>query len=557
MIDPSQLALIVQSDHSLLLDVHNPGFEQARKDIIPFAELVKSPEHIHTYKISALSLWNAASAGFKEKDVIASLQKNARFPVPENILFFIRSTLNRYGLLQMEATEDDEVLFLSSKKPEALAEISHIKALKRYVIKGEKGFFLKLMDRGTVKLILIRAGFPVEDLAPLKEGDPCSVCLLKKTKSGMELALRKYQSDAVQAFLGKNQPGTGFGTVVVPCGGGKTIIGMAVMSRLQTSTLILAPNVAAVHQWKRELLDKTSLTEEDIGEYTGETKQIRPVTIGTYQILIWRKDKASQYEHFSLFHSQNWGLIIYDEVHLLPAPVFRATAELQTLRRLGLTATLIREDGAEEDVFSLVGPKRYDVPWKELETGGWIATARCREIRVDLPEDMKIPYAVANKSRKFRMAAENPDKTELVLKLMERHPDDSILIIGQYIKQLQQMAKIIQAPLITGQTPNRKREEIYEDFRNKKCRIIVVSKVANFAIDLPDASVAIQLSGTFGSRQEEAQRLGRILRPKDKDSWFYSLVSRSTVEELYSANRQQFLTEQGYQYTISLGGEEL
>ncbi len=555
MIDPSQLALIVQSDHSLLLDVHNPGFEQARKDIIPFAELVKSPEHIHTYKISSLSLWNAASAGFGKEDITAALQRNARFPVPGNILFFIESTMSRYGLLKITATEDDSVLFLSSESAQALAEIAHIKSLKRYLTAAEKGFYLKLLDRGTVKLTLIRSGFPVEDLAPLKDGDPCPMKLLETSQSGGSLRLRDYQRDAVQAFLGDNKAGTGFGTVVVPCGGGKTIIGMGVMSRLQTKTLILTPNVAAVHQWKRELLDKTDLREEDIGEYTGETKQIRPVTIGTYQILIWRKDKESEYEHFSLFRSQKWGLIIYDEVHLLPAPVFRVTAEIQTLRRLGLTATLIREDGAEEDVFSLVGPKRYDVPWKELEAGGWIATARCQEIRVDFPEEMKIPYAVADKNKKFRMAAENPQKPELVLKLLEKHPDDSILIIGQYIKQLQQMAKLIKAPLITGQTPNQRREEIYDDFRHKKCRIIVVSKVANFAIDLPDASVAIQLSGTFGSRQEEAQRLGRILRPKEKDSWFYSLVTRSTVEELYSANRQQFLTEQGYQYTISRGDE--
>ena len=557
MTDPSQLALIVQGDHSLLLDVHNPGFEQARAEISPFAELVKSPEHIHTYRMTPLSLWNAASAGITEEEIIAALNGNSRFPVPENVTYFVRSTISRYGLLKIDATEDEEVLFLKSADLAILTEIGHLKSLKKYLTPGEGGFFFNLMDRGTIKLHLIRAGFPVEDLAPLKSGDPCPLSLRKTMLCGKELHIRDYQEDAVKAFIGNNKPGTGFGTVVVPCGGGKTVIGMTAMSKVQSNTLILTTNVAAVHQWKRELLDKTDLTEDMIGEYTGEKKDIKPVTVGTYQILIWRKDKESPYEHFSLFRKGNWGLIIYDEVHLLPAPVFRVTAEIQAVRRLGLTATLVREDGAEEDVFSLVGPKRYDVPWKELEAGGWIATAWCHEIRMDLSDDLKTSYAVADKRLKFRIAAENPMKMELVTKLIERHPDDSILIIGQYLKQLQEAARILKAPLITGKTPNVQREQIYDDFRTGKSRIIVVSKVANFAIDLPDASVAIQISGTFGSRQEEAQRLGRILRPKDKDSWFYSLVTRYTVEEQYAANRQQFLTEQGYKYTISLGLEDL
>jgi len=557
MIDTSQLALIVQGDHSLLLDVHNPGFEKARAEISPFAELIKSPEHIHTYKMSPLSLWNAASAGIREDEIIDTLVSLSRFPVPENVIYFVRSTLSRYGLIKVDATEDEDTLFLKSSNEAILKEIAHLKSLKKYLTPGEGGFFLKLMDRGTVKLNLIRAGFPVEDLAPLKTGDPCPVNLRGTMPSGKDLVIRDYQEDAVKAFIGSNKPGTGFGTVVVPCGGGKTVIGMAAMSRIQAKTLILTTNVAAVHQWRRELLDKTDLKEEDIGEYTGERKEVKPVTIGTYQILIWRKDKESEYEHFSLFRKENWGLIIYDEVHLLPAPVFRVTAEIQAVRRLGLTATLVREDGAEEDVFSLVGPKRYDVPWKVLEAGGWIATAWCHEVRLDLPDDLKTGYAVADKRQKFRIAAENPLKSELVLQLIDRHPDDAILIIGQYVKQLQEMARILKAPLITGQTPNPVREQIYDDFKSGKSRIIVVSKVANFAIDLPDASVAIQVSGTFGSRQEEAQRLGRILRPKDKDSWFYSLVTRYTVEEQYAANRQQFLTEQGYKYTISLGMEDL
>jgi DNA excision repair protein ERCC-3 len=557
MTDPSQLALIVQGDHSLLLDVHNPGFEQARAEIAPFSELVKSPEHIHTYRMTPLSLWNAASAGIREDEIINALTGNSRFPVPENVLYFVRSTLSRYGLIKIDATDEEDRLFLKSSDAAILTEIAHLRGLKKYLIPAEGGFYLKLLDRGTVKLILIKAGFPVEDLAPLKDGDDCAINLRETTLGGKELTIRDYQQDAVKAFIGNNRPGTGFGTVVVPCGGGKTVIGMTAMSRLQTSTLILTTNVAAVHQWRRELLDKTDLTEDMIGEYTGDRKEIKPVTIGTYQILIWRKDKESEYQHFSLFRKGNWGLIVYDEVHLLPAPVFRVTAEIQAVRRLGLTATLVREDGAEEDVFSLVGPKRYDVPWKELEAGGWIATAWCHEVRLDLPEDLRTSYAVADKRQKFRIAAENPMKPDLVLKILERHPDDSILIIGQYVKQLQEMARVLKAPLITGQTPNAAREQIYDDFKTGKSRIIVVSKVANFAIDLPDASVAVQISGTFGSRQEEAQRLGRILRPKEKDSWFYSLVTRYTVEEQYAANRQQFLTEQGYKYTISLGTEDL
>jgi len=549
--------LIVQGDHSLLLDVHNPGFDEARADIAPFAELEKSPEHIHTYRMTPLSLWNAASAGLMTEEINATLDRHSRFPVPENVHYFIRSTLSRYGMLKMEATEEEEVLFLKVDDPALLMEVGHLKSLKKYLTPGNGGFFLKLVDRGSIKLILIKAGFPVEDLAPLKEGDPCPVSLKPALSDGRPFEIRDYQQDAVEAFVGNNRPGTGFGTVVVPCGGGKTVIGMTVMSRMQTSTLILTTNVAAVHQWKRELLDKTDLKEEDIGEYTGERKNIRPVTIGTYQILIWRKDKESPYEHFSLFRKGNWGLIIYDEVHLLPAPVFRVTAEIQAVRRLGLTATLVREDGAEEDVFSLVGPKRYDVPWKELEAGGWIATAWCHEVRLDLPEDLKITYAISDKREKFRIAAENPDKPELVREILKRHPEDSTLIIGQYVKQLKKMAELLKAPLITGQTPNNERERIYDAFRKGEERIIVVSKVANFAIDLPDASVAVQISGTFGSRQEEAQRLGRILRPKDKDSWFYSLVTRYTIEEQYAANRQKFLTEQGYRYNISLGLEDL
>ncbi len=540
------------------MDVHSLQAEEAAGTIACFSELIKSPEHIHTYRISPLSLWNAASMGLKAQEVQDSLALYSRFPVPENVNFFIRSTMERYGLLKMVPTEDENYLALSSQDDKILREIGHMKGLKRYLRpeEGEKGFLLKLVDRGTVKAQLLRGGFPVEDLAPLKKGDHCPLALREKQSKGKGFQLRDYQKGAVRSFLGQGQAGLGFGTVVVPCGGGKTVIAMAVMAELQTKTLILTTNVVAVHQWKRELLDKTDIPEEKVGEYTGDKKEVRPITIATYQILVWRKDRDSDFPHFSLFRQENWGLVVYDEVHLLPAPVFRVTAEIQSLRRLGLTATLVREDGAEEDVFSLVGPKRYDIPWKELEKKGWIATAHCHEIRLDMPEELKAEYIVADRRLKFRLAAENPHKRDLVLELVKRHKEDSILVIGQYLRQLEELAKALKAPLITGKTPNPERESIYEAFRKGKTPVIVVSKVANFAIDLPDASVAIQVSGTFGSRQEEAQRLGRILRPKEKSSWFYSLITRHTLEEQYGANRQQFLTEQGYRYTISLGLED-
>ncbi|HNQ97616.1 MAG TPA: DEAD/DEAH box helicase, partial [Treponemataceae bacterium] len=393
-------------------------------------------------------------------------------------------------------------------------------------------------------------GWPVKDEAPLKEGEPLSLSLRSACVSGKPLVIRDYQKNAARALVGDKGPGTGFGTIVLPCGSGKTVVGMEVMTLLQTSTLILTTNIAAVHQWRDELLDKTSLTREEIGEYSGDLKEIRPVTIATYQILTWRPNKEEDFPHFRIFRSRAWGLIIYDEVHLLPAPVFRVTAEIQTVRRVGLTATLVREDGCEGDVFSLVGPKRYDVPWKELEGQGWIATASCTEFRVDMDSERELSYAVAGQREKYRIASENPAKIPAVIALLEKHREDSILIIGQYIKQLETIARATGAPLITGKTPNTERDRIYGEFRSGKIKTLVVSKVANFAIDLPDASVAIQISGTFGSRQEEAQRLGRILRPKEKDSHFYTIVTSRTVEEDFAANRQKFLAEQGYEYSI-------
>ncbi|MFP4614174.1 MAG: DNA repair helicase XPB, partial [Spirochaetaceae bacterium] len=417
---------------------------------------------------------------------------------------------------------------------------------------GRRGFLVSLYDRGTLKQELTRIGYPVKDEAPLAEGDHLDVRLRERGADGYPFHVRDYQREAAAAFYGDGRPGTGFGTVVMPCGAGKTIVGMKVMELAATQTLILTTNVAATHQWMDELADKTELDPELIGEYSGSKKEIKPITIATYQILVWRPDRENGFPHFELFRARNWGLIIYDEVHLLPAPVFRVTAELQALRRLGLTATLVREDGREGDVFSLVGPKRYDVPWKELEHKGWIAEAVCYEIRVELPESEKISYATADRRGKFRIASENERKIGITKELVENHREDSVMVIGQYLTQLDRIAKVLDAPIITGKTPNARREEIYAAFRRGEVRTIVVSKVANFAIDLPDASVAIQVSGTFGSRQEEAQRLGRILRPKNRNSFFYTLVSRFTAEEQFAANRQKFLTEQGYKYHIEI-----
>jgi len=548
----SDKPLIIQSDSTLLLDVHNKNFAAARNDIAPFAELEKSPEHIHTYRISPLSLWNAASAGLEADQILDNLEKWSRFEIPENIIFSINDIISRFGKLVLRETEDPNRLILSIQDKMILAELSSIEKLKKYLIPMKDGFYINLVDRGTIKLELIKIGYPVKDEAPLIDGDHLDIKLRETTRSGFGLIIRDYQIESAETFCGDGNAGTGFGVIVLPCGAGKTIVGMQVMDILKTNTLILTTNVAAVHQWIEELKDKTQISDDDIGEYTGDRKLIKPVTVATYQILTWRPDSDSDFPHFSIFRKKNWGLIIYDEVHLLPAPVFRVTAEIQSMRRLGLTATLVREDGRQKDVFSLVGPKRYDVPWKELEAKGWIAEANCYEIRMDLPENLKIDYAVAEKRKKFRIASENFNKITIVKQLIKNHREDSILVIGQYIEQLKSIAKALSAPLITGKTPNPERERIYDSFRKGEERVIVVSKVANFAIDLPDASVAIQVSGTFGSRQEEAQRLGRILRPKKRNSYFYSLVTRHTSEEEFALNRQKFLTEQGYKYHIEM-----
>jgi DNA excision repair protein ERCC-3 len=556
--------LIVQSDRTLLLDAHAPRVEEARAAIMPFAELEKSPEHIHTYRITPLSLWNAASAGFCPADIAGALNEFTRYPIPGGIVEGFADTMARYGKIRLRAGDSSggrgaasadsrpggDDLLLTASEEAVLEEIGAAKSLEKYLRRTEGGFSLRLIDRGTVKRELIRLGWPVRDEAPLVEGEGLDMNLRELSLSDRPFAPRDYQVEAARSVLGDGGPGTGYGVVVLPCGSGKTIVGMLLMSLMKTNTLVLTTNVAAVHQWIEELLDKTDLSRETIAEYTGDSKSIAPVTIATYQIITWRPNRNADFPHFRLFRERPWGLIIYDEVHLLPAPVFRVTAELQAVRRLGLTATLIREDKAEDAVFSLVGPKRYDVPWKDLEGRGWIAEAFCTEIRLDLPEKLKIPYAVAPPREKYRIASENPRKEEIVRQLVENHREDQILVIGQYLSQLGILANLLKAPLITGKTPNVERERIYGAFKKGEVRVIVVSRVANFAIDLPDASMAVQVSGSFGSRQEEAQRLGRILRPKGKNAWFFTLVSRYTVEEEFSANRQKFLAEQGYKYSL-------
>ncbi|MBD5426174.1 MAG: DEAD/DEAH box helicase [Treponema sp.] len=584
--------LIVQSDRTLLLDVHAPRADECRNALIPFAELERSPEHLHTYRLTPLSLWNAAGAGFFPEDAVAGLHEFARYDVPQSVEQWILETAGRFGKLRLipapsvavpcrpsaivvpdaENTKPTEIeeayLYLVTESRAVFKEIAASVLVKKQMLtivpyvapqkdaaavsddEKQQCFLLALTDRGTIKQELLKMGWPVKDDVPMSDGEPLALSLRTTARSGKPFAVRKYQALAAQALVGNKGAGTGFGTIVLPCGAGKTIVGMQVMALLQTSTLIVTTNVSAVHQWIDELLDKTDLTADQIAEYTGAHKTIRPVTVATYQILTWRPEKDGPYPHFSLFRERDWGLIIYDEVHMLPAPVFRVVAEIQAVRRVGLTATLVREDGLQGNVFSLVGPKRYDVPWKDLEADGWIASAECVEIRLDLNGAAEIEYAVAEPRKKHRIASENPAKLAVVQELVRRFPDDKVLIIGQYLDQLNEIARLLSAPIITGKTPNDERDARYAQFRAGDIRVLVVSKVANFAIDLPDASMAIQVSGMFGSRQEEAQRLGRILRPKERTSRFFTLITRNTVEEDFGSNRQKFLAEQGYAYRL-------
>ena len=520
-----------------------------------FAELIKSPEHIHTYRVTDISLWNAAASGVPEERILHSLEEFSKYDIPPHIKHEIHDTLSRYGILKLCPYPDDSTrLKLMSDDSFAFAEISHHRKLAPHILDKnelERTVVIRREDRGTIKQILADIGFPVEDLVGFIQGEPLPMAL-RSTGSLSEkpFGLRDYQEEASQIFWKAGSLGGGSGVIVLPCGAGKTIVGMRVMDLVQEKTLIITTNITAARQWIREILDKTTLEEKDIGEYSGDRKDVRPVTIATYQILTYRKSKTDPFLHMALFDEAKWGLIIYDEVHLLPAPVFRATASIQSTRRLGLTATLVREDGREKDVFSLIGPKRYDTPWKELEKKRWIATGRCIEIRIELPESQRLDYAVSGSRKQFQIAAQNPRKISIAQTLIGRHPGESILVIGHYLQQLRNLSAHLGAPLIIGTTPQSARDDLYDRFRRGDIKVLVVSNVANFAIDLPDASVAIQVSGTYGSRQEEAQRLGRILRPKEQNFTFYTLVSHGTAEQDFAMNRQLFLTEQGYEYAI-------
>jgi DNA excision repair protein ERCC-3 len=544
--------LIVQGDRSILVEVDNPRYEAARDALAPFAELEKSPEHIHTYRLTDLSLWNAAAAGMSAEAMVGVLSKFTKFPIPSNLPIDIAERVSRYGRVQL-IRKDGGLQVVCNDKP-LLKELSKSKELRQYLGEavGDTGFAIEEGFRGVVKQALIGIGYPAEDLAGYVDGADQPIALRTQSLSGEPLVIRDYQREAVDAFHAGGEVRGGSGVVVLPCGAGKTIVGIAALTRLQKSTLVLTTGITSVKQWRREILDKTDLDESLIGEFTGESKEIKPITLATYQIVTYRPSKGEDFPHFEIFNKRDWGLIIYDEVHLLPAPVFRVTADIQARRRLGLTATLIREDGREGDVFTLIGPKKYDVPWRVLESQGWIAEANCTEIRCALPDDARMEYAVAPWRQKYRLASENPIKDDVVGALIEQHSEHRLIVIGQYLEQLRRLARRFKLPLITGQTSQTEREQLYNDFRDGSLKRLILSKVGNFALDLPDANVLIQVSGTFGSRQEEAQRLGRVLRPKTdgKAAHFYTLVTRDTKELDFALHRQLFLTEQGYSYEI-------
>ncbi len=544
--------LIVQADRTLLLEVDNPLYAECRDRLAAFAELRKSPEHIHFYGITPLSLWNACAAGLVVERVIETLLEFSKYEVPTNVLADVRDLMGRYGRLRLLPRGDR--LALEADEPDLLALLRRNPRVQPLLGEGEsaKRALVLPSERGRLKQTLLKAGLPVEDLAGYTEGAALEIGLRDGSADGDGVELRDYQREAVDAFWAGGGPRGGSGVLVLPCGAGKTVIGLGIMARAACHTLILCTSISAVRQWQRELASKTHVDPSEVGEYSGDRKEVRPITLATYQVMTTRGKDREEFPHLNLFMQHNWGLIVYDEVHLLPAPVFRVTAEIQSRRRLGLTATLIREDGREDDVFSLIGPKKFDSPWKELEGQGWIASAVCTEVRVPMARELRFEYAGAERREQYRLAATNPTKLPALRALLERHRDDLVLVIGQYLDQVEGVAGLLDAPLITGKTPVRERERLFEAFRTGAIRLLVVSKVANFAIDLPEANVAIELSGAFGSRQEEAQRLGRILRPKaDRgQAYFYAVVSHDTVDQSYSDHRQLFLTEQGYRYQI-------
>ncbi|MEU8240646.1 DNA repair helicase XPB [Actinoplanes missouriensis] len=533
--------LIVQSDKTLLLEVDHPDAQACRMAIAPFAELERSPEHVHTYRLTPLGLWNSRAAGHDAESVVDALIKFSRYPVPHALLVDIAETMDRYGRLQL-LNDPVHGLVLRGLDKIVLVEVAKSKKLAGMLGAriDDETIAVHGSERGRLKQALLKLGWPAEDLAGYVDGEAHEIDLAQDGWT-----LRSYQQEAVDGFWAG-----GSGVVVLPCGAGKTLVGAAAMATAKATTLILVTNTVAGRQWKRELIARTSLTEDEIGEYSGERKEIRPVTIATYQVLTSRRGGA--FTHLDLFGARDWGLVIYDEVHLLPAPIFRFTADLQARRRLGLTATLVREDGREGDVFSLIGPKRYDAPWKDIEAQGWIAPAECVEVRVTLTDAERMAYAVTEAEERYRVAASARTKLPVVRALVEKHPGEQVLVIGGFLDQLHELGEYLDAPIVQGSTTNKERERLFDAFRDGSLRTLVLSKVGNFSIDLPEAAVAIQVSGTFGSRQEEAQRLGRVLRPKGdgRQAHFYTVVSRDTIDTEYAAHRQRFLAEQGYAYTI-------
>jgi DNA excision repair protein ERCC-3 len=533
--------LIVQSDKSLLLEVDHPRATEARRAIAPFAELERAPEHVHTYRLTPLGLWNARAAGHDAEQVVSALIEYSRYPVPHALLVDVAETMDRYGRLQLVMHPTHGLVLHALDRP-VLEEVLRSKRVKGLL--GERiddeDVVVHPSERGHLKQVLVKLGWPAEDLAGYVDGEAHAIDL---EQDGWHL--RPYQEEAVDTFWHG-----GSGVVVLPCGAGKTLVGAGAMARSKTTTLILVTNTVSARQWREELIRRTTLTDDEIGEYSGARKDVRPVTIATYQVLTTRRKGV--FTHLELLDAHDWGLILYDEVHLLPAPIFRMTADLQARRRLGLTATLVREDGREDEVFSLIGPKRYDAPWKDIEAQGYIAPAECVEVRLTLPEHDRLVYATAEPEERYRLAASAPGKTKIVRQILERHPGEQTLVIGQYLDQLDELSESLGAPLITGQTTVTERQRLFDAFRTGEIQVLVVSKVANFSIDLPEASVAVQVSGSFGSRQEEAQRLGRLMRPKadGKTAHFYAVIARDTVDQDFAAHRQRFLAEQGYAYKI-------
>ncbi|MFB9074001.1 DNA repair helicase XPB [Citricoccus parietis] len=548
----------------MLLEVDHSQATEARHALASFAELERAPEHVHTYRITNLGLWNARAAGVDAERVLDVLLTYSRYPVPHALLLDIDDTMSRYGRLRLENDPVHGLVMRTDDYP-VLEEVLHAKKTAEMFgprINGET-VVVHTASRGQLKQQLLKLGWPAEDLAGYVDGTPYPIGLTEVPDTGEApdagpagaqpaepWRLRPYQRLAVENFWAG-----GSGVVVLPCGAGKTLVGAGAMATANATTLILVTNTVSARQWKAELLKRTTLTEAEIGEYSGSVKEVRPVTIATYQVLTLKR--GGLYPHLELVNGHDWGLIIYDEVHLLPAPIFRMTADLQARRRLGLTATLVREDGRESEVFSLIGPKRYDAPWKDIEAQGYIAPAECIEVRVDLPRDERIAYAMAEDADKYRLCSSSDIKLPVVRSLVARHPGEQVLVIGQYLDQLAELGELLEAPVLTGATSVAERQRLFGEFREGRIGVLVVSKVANFSIDLPEASVAIQVSGSYGSRQEEAQRLGRLLRPKEdgKSAHFYTVVSRDTLDQEYAQKRQRFLAEQGYSYTILDAGD--